>query len=416
MRLESSLYSSQQGIMAHGQAISVLSDNISNVSTTGFKRSVVSFGDIVAEGYDGRQSTADAVAGNGVAVERVRPIHEGGTIEFTGRNLDLAIEGSGFFVSGTTTQQFFSRAGDFAINKEGELVNSAGQTVLGFPLGSTELGVLNLYNVQIDANPTTEVSLAGNLDSRTEVGVVPNNPTSFRQLSEGSSYLANIEAIDSLGASHDLVVSYTKTDANTWVAQLYIDGEDVGGEAGVPTQIGANLTLNFNSNGQIEGTPALTGNIPYVGGAAAGNLTIGLSGFGQLAGMSEVKSIVSNGEGTGSVKSFAVEADGSVVAQLNSGRTATVGTLALAEFRNVDGLERQGKALFAAGELAGDPEYRRPGESGSGSIAGGALELSTVDLGTELVNLVLYQKGFQANTKAFQAGEEMISQGMNLKR
>jgi flagellar hook protein FlgE len=416
MRLESSLYSSQQGILAHGQAISVLSDNISNVSTTGFKRSVVSFGDIVAEGYDGRQSTADATAGNGVAIERVRPIHEGGTIEFTGRNLDLAIEGSGFFVSGTDTQQFYSRAGDFAVNKAGELVNSAGQTVLGFPLGSTDLGVLNLYNVQIDANPTTAITVAGNLDSRSETKTVLNSPTSFRQLNDGSSFLANIEAIDSLGDSHNLILAYTKTDANTWVGQLYIDGADVGGEAGVPTQLGTNINLNFDSSGKIQGTPSLVAAIPYAGGAAAGNITIGLTGFGQLAGVSEVKSIVSNGEGTGSVKGFAVQPDGSVVAQLNSGRTATVGTLALAEFRNVDGLERQGKALFAAGELAGDPEYRRPGESGSGNIAGGALELSTVDLGTELVNLVLYQKGFQANTKAFQAGEEMISQGMNLKR
>ena len=377
---------------------------------------MVSFGDIVAEGFDGRQSTANTSTGNGVAVEQVRPIHEGGTIEFTGRNLDLAIEGSGFFVSGTAQQPSFSRAGDFAINREGALVNSAGQTVLGFPLGSENLGVLNLYNVQIDANPTTDVSLAGNLDSRSEVKAIPNGPQSFRELSANSSFLSNFEAVDSLGASHDLVVAFTKTDANAWVAQLYIDGEDVGGTAGQPVQLGANQVVQFDSTGKIQGTPAMTAAIPYTGGAAAGNIALNLSGFGQLAGVSEVKSIVSNGEGTGSVSSFAVEADGSVVAILNSGRTATVGTLALAEFRNVDGLERQGKALFAAGELAGEPEYRRPGETGSGTIAGGALELSTVDLGTELVNLVLFQKGFQANTKAFQAGEEMISQGMNLKR
>ncbi len=416
MRLESSLYSSQQGIFAHGQAVSVLSDNISNVSTPGFKRSIVSFGDIVAEGYDGRQSTADQVAGNGVAIERVRPIHEGGTIEFTGRNLDLAIEGSGFFVSGTEEQPFFSRAGDFEINKAGELVNSAGQTVLGYSLGSSDLGVLNLYGVQIDANPTTQVTLAGNLDSRSEVRAAPDNPSDFRVLGQGSSFISNLEAIDSLGASHNLVLSCTKTAANTWSAQLFIDGGDVGGTAGVPSKLGDTVTLQFDSSGKVIGTPSIAATVPYSGGAASAALTVGLQGFGQLAGVSEVKSIVSNGEGTGSVSSFAVQSDGSLVAQLNSGRTATIGTLALAEFKNVDGLQRQGKALFSAGELAGDPEYRQPGESGSGTIAGGALELSTVDLGTELVNLVLYQKGFQANTKAFQAGEEMISQGMNLKR
>lgn len=420
MRLESALHSSRSGIDAHGLAIGVIGDNIANVSTTGFKAARTEFQDLVSEGYDGRASRAGPEVGNGTQAPVVRPIQMAGGIDPTGRDLDAAINGNGFFVVGGTQAPLLTRDGAFSLDPQGFLITNTGQRVLGFAPGADQLIELNLRtaNTLFGAASTT-ASVGGNLPADAATTAAPANPASFAALSQAASYQTTVNVYDSLGAEHPIVLSFFRTAPNTWTAQAHTDGAQIqGGTAGAPTQLGANATLTFTPNGTIDpanqAAASLTITPTFANGSAPGNITINLAEFVQFAEPGSTSSITVNGTPAGQVVSYDIRPDGTIEGVLSTGFTANLGSLALGTVPSVDGLQRVGDNDFSQTARSGAPIIARPQTGGFGEIAGKALELSTTDISREFTNLILIQRGYEANSKILNSTSDMVRQTIQL--
>ncbi|MBN8548829.1 MAG: flagellar hook protein FlgE [Deltaproteobacteria bacterium] len=421
MRIESALFSSKEGLTANGQAIAVVGDNIANSNTTAYKTSRVEFGDLFAAGKDATFPDALPQAGSGVQVNRVRQIHETGVIEATGRPLDVGIAGDGFFMSGDIESPLYTRAGNFSINSEGLLVTADGQPILGLQGSGTTLGTLNLKNIAAAGSPTSAVALFGNLNSSAAVSTVPTTPATFNEITSAASFVVpSLEVHDSLGVSHGVTLAFFKGASNSWTAHAYMDGGDLGQTAGVPVEVGSATTLAFSSSGVIldadKAAAKMTVNAAYTGGAAAGNFTIDLSSFSQFAGSSGVNSLTQDGQSAGNVKSYEFLKTGQLNAVMDNGTIVQIGTVQLAQFPNVDGLQRAGNAAFRTSDSSGKPVISNPGSEGTGTLESASLERSTVDLANQFVDLVLYQRGYQANSQTFGAANQLIQSTIALIR
>jgi flagellar hook protein FlgE len=413
----------REGVNVNGQAISIIGDNIANASTTGYRTSRVEFSDLLGdvEG-SGAEVPGVATSGSGVAIARVRQIHETGVIEPTGRSLDVGITGGGFFMLGDPAAPTFTRAGNFSINAAGNLSSPDGREVLGLVGEATALSPISLFNVNTAGAPTSAAAIFGNLDSTSPVvAAVPANPATFVEINAAASFvMPNLTVYDSLGGARNVTIAFFKTDVNTYTAQAYMDAGETGGVAGTPVQLGANATLTFSPNGRIEeanrAAAAITATPAYAGGAAPGNFTIDLSAFSQVATVSQLSSVTQDGLGTGEVVDYQIGEDGIVSATLASGRNVAVGRIQLATFPNLDGLNRIGSNSFEAGADTGELQTGQPGAGGFGTLQGKSLERSTVDITDQFVNLVVYQRGYQASSQALNTANTLIRDTLGLLR
>ena len=422
MRLESALWSSSSGLGAHGTAISVVGDNIANVNTVGFKRGRAEFNDLFAEGIDGQQSIAGPTVGNGVEVSTTRNIQEPGIIETTGRSLDLAIEGNGFFLVGDVENPQFSRAGNFSLNSDGNIVNINDKPVLGVPADFQEgdeivLAPLSLVGNQQNASATTELTVSGNLNSALPVVDAPNNIDSFRDLQVASSFIYNGELFDSLGQSHQVSVGFFKTDVGTFEVQAYVDGADTGGTPGEPVPFGEPITLEFDGQGQLANAEAnITGTVTFDNGSDPLNATIDLSNFQQVASQSAITDQNTDGAAIGSIEIVNITSEGIIRGTFSNGRTEDIGRIVLADFPGVDGLIREGGTEFGDTIESGESLLGLPTINGYGSILEGAIERSNVEIANEFISLVVYQQGYQANSQAFSTTSDLLAQTIQLIR
>lgn len=415
MRLESAMYSSRSGLEVHGEALNVVGDNIANANTVAFRRSRAEFADIFSD------FQKDAVeSGNGVSTVVVRSLQEAGTIENTGRSLDVAINGQGYFVIGDKEAPMYSRAGNFSFDKDGLLVNAQGLPVLGYVPNGTELGPIDINAVELYGAATTQMGMFGNLNSSSPIVTVPAAPTTFEELNDAASFSQEVQVVDSLGKEHSLRMYFFKTAGNSWTVSSYIDGQDVGGAAGSPVAAGAPATLNFGPDGKIAAADSAAAQmnlqLNYAGGADVGNVVVDLSSFSQFAAFNGLTALTQDGVSASRIKGYAMGEEGQVYAVLEDETKAQVGTISLALFTNDDGLSRLGNTLFAATDAAGDVTLARPGQEGTGNLQGSSLERSTVDLGTEFIDLVLFQRGYQANSSAFSNIASLIKDTIGLMR
>lgn len=417
MRLETAIYASREGITAHGQALAVIGDNVSNANTTAYRAARAEFTDLLPDGE--RQSESTPSVGSGVALSRVRIMPIAGVIEQTDRALDVALDGRGFLVVGSAADQLYTRAGNLAINGEGILVDANGYAVLGYVGDGTSLTELDTRKVTTSSKATSASSMFGNLDASSAVTTVPANPASFTEIGQLASFTNNMQVYDSLGAAHDVTVAFFKTAANTWTAQAYIDGADTGGTAGVPVSLGS-TTLSFGSDGRIPetGQAAVVINAApaYGNGAAAGSFTIALGGFTQFAGSSQLLSVNQDGQGAGNIQNYEIDETGNFIAVMDNGQRVAIGTIQLANFPNFDGMERIGNGLFRATDAAGERTLGAPGTVGFGKTQDGSLERSNVDIADQFVNMVLYQRGYQANSQTLNASSQMLRETLQLIR
>ncbi len=414
MRIESALYASREGIQAHGKALSVVGDNISNSNTTGYKSSRIEFADLLPEGEDGHSSVAGPIGGAGVTVAAVRQQHELGVIEYTGRSLDAAIGGDGFFILGDDANRRYSRAGNFAMDGEGYLVDQSGMKVQGFAEGTASLSDINLLNLNVSGTETANVQIYGNLNaSDPGAELVPVNPARFEDIASEANFISSVRVFDSLGVGHNVTLAYYKSDAtpNEWTVQAYMNGSDIaGGIQDVPIQLGQNVTLNFNPDGSIANADAAIINAApaYGNGAAVGNIGIDLSNFSQFGSNTSISAVTQDGEGTGEVKDYEFRADGGLYALLDSGTSVLVANMALATFPNQDGLDRAGNGLFVESGDSGTVAVDIAGAGNRGVLTGASLERSNVDTTTQFVDLVLYQRGYQAASQTLSAANEIL--------
>jgi flagellar hook protein FlgE len=411
----SGLFAGRSGIESHGVAIAVLADNIANSNTVGYKASRADFTDLLSQSLGG--VGGGAVTGNGSTISSITPIFNQGTFEFTGRGLDVAIDGVGFFVLGNESGRFYARAGNFRVGTDGTLLNQNGLPVLGFPSdGSAGLQPLNVNAVSQANVLTRSAQVSGNLDASSPITAVPGAGSTFAELNNAAAFSTFVEVFDSLGASHTVTLFYFHTAASTWEVNAYVDGGEIaGGTAGIPSQIGtAELTFNNAGLRTAVGDPDMTANATWINGSAASDIDITFNPYTQFSAPSSVNSISQDGNGVGNIVSISVEADGTLFAQLDNGLTSSVGRLALATFANPEGLRRAGDSLYAETSATGEPVIGTPGSGRFGSTQSGALELSTADIADDFIKLISLQRGFQGSSRIISSIDDLLNEIINL--
>jgi flagellar hook protein FlgE len=412
MTIGNSLWIGVSGLMAHGEAISTVGDNIANVSTIGFKRSRASFNDMLGG------ELGNSRLGGGVYLGGNQSIWQQGTLSQTGNPLDVGISGNGMFVvsgnHGGREGQFYTRDGRFKLDAGGTMVDQHGMKVQGYAINngtrSTSIGDLNLGSKQSPPVATAKAGMTLNLDSNSATGVYdPADPNGT------SSYTTSVTVHDSLGAEHQADVHFTKTPAGDWEWHATVDGSEVGGTAGTPVEI-ANGALTFDTNGNMTAQTTLASSASFTNATPNQAINFDFTGTTQNSGTSTISATNVDGRSAGSLTDVKINADGTIEGIYDNGETIEIAQLALADFANNEGLDRQGDSLYAATRESGQALVDVPSSGGRGSVMSGALEQSNVDLSSELVQLIAYQRAFQANSKTVTTADEMMLEVTNLKR
>lgn len=400
------------GLLSHGNAISVVGDNVSNFSTPGFKKQRAEFTSLVSDSYC---QSPFLSAGDGSYVSRIRNIFSDGAIEGTQRELDFAIKGKGFFLITDGTKQFLTRAGNFSIDEEGFLVTTSGLRVLGFSGPNfDQLGPINLKTASMPPKAASSGNIVLNLDaSKVASGPFVGPFTSFQSIASQSDFSASVSVVNSLGQSNQIFIYFKKTGVNTWEARAFVDGQQVGQTAGIPVQVGQ-AQLQFDGSGILIGTPQLNMAINWVG-ANPQNFSLSFSGSTQFAAISAVSSYISDGqELRGSPVEVFVEDKGLISVRFKNGSSQNIAFLAVGSPSSLDSLIRVSENMF---EPINGFEILNPylGTT-TCEFENRSLERSNVDLAEEFVNLILFQKGFSANSKVMSTTSETIDTALNLKR
>lgn len=403
------------GLTASSIALSTIANNLANLNTVGYKDSRVLFRDLFYQTL-GTNGAGDAIQqGAGTAVSSIPSSFTQGNVDPSGVATDVAILGDGFFVVTKDGSLSYTRAGNFEVDKSSLLVTSDGQLVLGYPavngvvtpgqgLAPLALGAGTIS----PATATSQVQLSTNLDASAPVGTV---------------YSAPMTIFDSLGASHVLLFTYTKTDTNAWDYSVSIPAADVAGTTD-PTVLDSG-SLTFDGNGNLTDPSADVTGIKITGFVdGANDLTFDWKLFDangggfltQLASPSSTSSTQQDGSGSGTLVKFQIGSDGTITGSFSNGKTAILGQLAMATFANNQGLLRTGNSGFTETLASGQAVVGGPGTGGRGTLAGGALELSNVDIAKEFAALIVAQRSFQANARAVTTFDEITQETINLKR
>ncbi len=409
-----SMFSAVSGLRAHRTMLDVVGNNIANSSTAGFKSSSTVFEDVLSEtvrsvgagAEDGSTGgTNPSQIGLGVAVSRISTNFSQGALQSTGRQLDFAIRGDGFFVAEGGGDRSYTRAGSMSLDAQGRLVTAGGDFVQGWTAdafgvvdSNTVIGQISVP-IGTTAPPvaTSTIDLAGNLPADAQIG---------------DSFVSGVQVFNSLGDTEMLGLNFEKTAANEWT----VTATDGSGTAVALTD----SVLTFDANGQLA-APA-DGGIDLAAGAIPGfdAITVNInSGIGDVTQFGELSTLAvadQNGYGAGILQSISMSQEGMLVGSFSNGVNRPLAQLAIANFTNPEGLEKTGSSMFAATINSGEPQLSVAGNGGRGLIASGTLEMSNVDLAEEFVTLITAQRGFQANSRVVTSSDEVLNDIVNLKR
>ena len=426
-----SLYSGVSGLKAHQTKMDVIGNNIANVNTVGFKSSRVTFSELfyqttqVASGPNadtntGGQNAKQIGLGTNMGAISVDVTTEGGT-QSTGNPFDLKISGDSFFVVSSGGANYFTKAGNFTTDASGNLVTQSGGLVMGYiaespgaMLQTDQIRPLSIYGAQYTNTPpeiTTAATYSGNINSEDS------------NFAEGLPITTFIPVYDNLGYKYEVQVQVTKVSATEYTA------EATGVYSG--NQLIEDLTAEMSGTLSFDGATGLIAE----GSESSFELTISgkdsftapvqvdfssLTCYGNESTIDCVRGD-KNGEGAGkavgTMISVGVQTDGKIVAAYSNGDNEVIGQIAVANFSNPAGLEKVGDNLFAATLNSG--EFNGIGEdvtAGGGSISSGTLEMSNVDLSTEFTDMIVTQRGFQANSRIITTSDTMIEELLSLKR
>lgn len=477
-----SIYSGVSGLRTHQTKMDVIGNNIANINTVGYKRQYVTFQEVFSQMISGasapqggRGGTNPQQIGLGVNIGSINTIHTQGAAQRTDNPEDLMIDGEGFFVVTADTNyenRFYTRAGNFTLDKEGNLVTPDGYKVLGYKYDedgelTSEASPIQIRRSETVApTATTGIEFRGNLDSR------------------GEAHTADTIIKDSLGNSYMVSFEFKKkqteeneqdgnSDFTTWTVSVkritdlatgnYVDyteeaegnGQDGQGTTQQdPPRIGekAQLELKFDKKGNLVGigNHDLTDEDATAFKIELTNLkdirfnkdkdgkdldeAVGPSGnfediliidsenketydeLTQYANDMDVKPYYLNGNSSGKLEGYAIDTSGTVVGIFSNGEQKALAQIMLAKFDNPMGLQKMGGNLFIESRNSGEPQYGLAGSSGYGTIAPGTLEMSNVDLSLEFTEMITTQRGFQANSRIITTSDEMLQELVNLKR
>lgn len=387
-----SLYSGISGLRSHQTMLDVTGNNIANVNTTAFKSSATQFQDTLSQLVQGAGvpqaqvgGTNPAQIGLGVQVAGISTNFAQGSAQATGRATDMMISGDGFFITRSGGEVLYTRAGSFDPDAAGRLVTPDGSLLQGWNAVNGQIaegGAIGTIQLPLDAVipavTTTSATLNGNLPSDAAVG---------------TQLVRDVDVFDASGAKRTLTLTMTR-GATGW---------DVAGDDGAGgTATGA---LAF-TDGVLTGTSSL----------AVGGVTVDFSGVSGFAALSTVAISSQDGRGAGSLESFTLSKDGTLVGLFSNGEKQAIARIALATFANPGGLEKAGSSAYRVTVNSGAAELGAAGSAGFGSLSAGSLEMSNVDLSQEFTNLIVAQRGFQANARIITTSDEVLQELTNLKR
>jgi flagellar hook protein FlgE len=412
------------GLNANGTYLNVIGNNLANINTVGYKASTVGFEDLVSQEIGG-ESINPMQAGLGVTVGSISPVFSQGTIESTREASNVAIEGNGFFIVASEEGGLaYTRAGNFSFDKDGRLVTPDGLRVQGY----TEIDPLT-GEVVTTGQPTDIIVPPGVLRAPLATSMFSTTTNLDANAAVGSTFTAAVQVYDSLGAAHAATITYTRqAAAGSWAYDITVPGDEAaGGTPGVPLSVGSG-TVAFDAAGQLTsvdgGAPAdvAIATPAWTNGAAAGNWTWDImddNGVSSLTGFaiaSATSSISQNGAAPGTMDNLLIERDGLITATFGTGQAVAIAQLALATFNNPKGLAKLGSNRYIETAAAGVPSVGVAGSGGRGSLIGSALEQSNVDIAHEFTQMILAQRGYQANSKTITVSDELLLETLNLKR
>ena len=439
------LYSGVTGMQTHQVKLDVIGNNVANVNTVGFKSSNVTFSETISQtmsgasapNSDGLGGTNPMQVGIGVGIANINTVNTVGSLQLTGSSTDLAIDGEGYFIvkSGDSDEFFFTRAGNFGVDVNGNMVTSDGYYVCGFTDGAYDEDGTYDFNTTADPQPinifesgggssvniapeaTSSIELSGSLDSTltavgtaaNDIGTVPSEP----------DYSTSIYAYDSLGELHDVDIELTKcyvdeTDEDNPFTTYYYE---------LQNDDGTSVTgyLKFDGSGQIvtddEDYPTNL-DITLQSGGGTDNSTFNLD-FSNMTMYGEDSSVYMSymdGYASGEYTDFSIGSDGVITASYSNGQTQSIAMMSLAQFSNPAGLESLGSNLYAQTTNSGTfTTAYAPGTNGTGGLVAGYLEMSNVDLSKEMTDLITTQRGYQACSRIITTADEMLQELINLK-
>ena len=412
------------GLNANGTYLSVIGNNLANINTIGFKSSSVTFQDLVSQTVGGASANPMQV-GLGVTTGAISPVFSQGAIENTREATNVAIQGGGFFlVSDPDGAVAYTRAGNFSFDRDGMLVTPEGYFVQVYT------GIDPATGAVITTGQPSSISVPpGVLRAPFATSTFTTETNLNADSATGSTFTAAVQIYDSLGAPHVATITYTKqAAAGTWNYEVTEPGAEVaGGTDGVPTVVNSG-TLAFDSAGQLStvngGAPADVAitSPAWRNGASASTWTwnvIDADGSATLSGYaitSATSSIRQNGAAPGTMDNITIAPDGTITATFGAGQTVNIGQLALATFNNPKGLVKLGSSRYGESAAAGIPNVGVAGTGGRGTLIGSALEQSNVDIAQEFTQMILAQRGYQANSKTITVSDELLVDTLNLKR
>jgi flagellar hook protein FlgE len=411
-----SMFAAISGLKNHQTFMDVVGNNIANVNTTGFKQSRVTFQDILSQtvrGASGPQGGRGGVnpeqVGLGVLISGIDTIQTQGTLQSTGKLTDMAIQGDGYFVMSDGKQDFFTRDGAFDLGIDGTLVNpSSGLHVMGWQADPTT-GKIDTtvpptnITIPIGAGMTgkasTSLTVTGNLDANNAGGAT-------------NAYPVSTTVYDSQGNAIPISLTFTKgAGVNSWsyTAQTTAPG--------VAVSSTGSSTLTFSGSGKVAtggtGTLQLTLTAPD-GSTSPQSISLDLSQMTQLAAGSSLSSNT-DGASAGSLTTFTVGQAGDITGVYSNGYKQPLGQIAMASFSNPSGLMKAGGNLFQSSANSGTANIGTPDSAGRGQIATGFLEGSNVDLAQQFTNMIMAERGFQANSRVITTSDEILQDLVNIK-
>nr|WP_067287983.1 flagellar hook protein FlgE [Marinobacterium profundum] len=402
------------GLKSASTDLDVTGNNIANSSTVGFKSSRTEFADIYASAVVGAGSSN--IAGSGVTVSDIAQDFGAGTIEFTNNNLDLAINGSGFFQldngQGSVT---YTRAGAFELDKEGNIVSKDGKNLQGYGVDDQgnllPVGNLAVNQKESPPKPTENIDLSFNIDAATVVPTLaydPDEPSSY-------SYSTTVPVFDSLGNQQTIKFNLVEQSEGSGLYDMYayLNGDpdqplDIGGSPIDPAdpESGAIVVAFDTTNGLLSTIGGTATSKLTIAGAdsanAATTIDLDLAGTTQFASTSIVKTQQQDGYTKGDLIGVSFGSNGEMIASFSNGQNQQLGVVAIATFENQAGLGPSGGTEWTATLDSGSAIINPPGSGLSGSLRSAALEQSNVDLSAELVSLIEAQRNFQANSKTLE--------------
>jgi flagellar hook protein FlgE len=410
-----SLLSAVSGMRNHQVRMDVIGNNVANVNTTAYKAGRATFKESFSQLVQSAGTPTNDLGGmnpmqigTGVELGSVDTIFTQGNFDATGIKTDLMVQGDSFFVVAQGNNQLYTRAGNFQVDSEGYLVHPSN----GFKLqgrvavdGVLQNGITDVqipFGLRAPAQATSVLSIGGNLDA---------------EAPDGTTAQSSMTVYDSLGAKHELEITFTKTGTNNWsyaVASATSDpGAPIAGGVAAFTPDGT-LDLTASSFPDVVITPASTGANAFTVNLNEGDGS--MLGLTQMRGSSTPMLHSQDGYSMGDLIDYSIDNYGVVTGTFTNGRTLTLAQLALADFNNPSGMMRTGDNMYSTSPNSGEAQVNFAAEGSQSTISSGGLEMSNVDLAQEFTRMIVTQRGFQASGRVITTSDEMLQEVVNLKR